>query len=447
MGRPARTRQWWIVAAVALLTAFAVGVVWIAQAVLWFGPEPPAVDYQASWSELAAEANGLANSAGENAWGLVEEASRAASAIEAEFGRGRPIDYDEAIADPESVGARALAALEARGVFELLDRLAADPRGVRPASPSPMLEQDFGLSAAREIARAQTARFVAAYRAGDEQTAAAAFRQTLALGRIVGNQPTIMERLVGIAIVGSACDKARTELTARRPSEATALAMLESLDLAAMSPAQTMLEGERIAALDTIAATLGSSRLKVMSRGAQMAKLNEVFDAMTAAAALPRSPERERAMEEIESVGDGLGRQFIVVGMLVPSIRSAIHTADVSAATVAGTRLMLAIEAYAARHGAPPEALSELTPEVLPELPGDPFNAAGFVYRRVDPAQDPLGRDYLLYSTGLDGKDDGGKTHPKGAHVAFQKAGAGFDDVFNIPPEPAAGAAEPGSGG
>lgn len=62
----------------------------------------------------------------------------------------------------------------------------------------------------------------------------------------------------------------------------------------------------------------------------------------------------------------------------------------------------LALRAYQADHGRYPETLAELAPVYLKQLPEDPFAQAGtFQYRLT-------GDSYLLYSIGVDGKDDGG---------------------------------------
>jgi hypothetical protein len=56
------------------------------------------------------------------------------------------------------------------------------------------------------------------------------------------------------------------------------------------------------------------------------------------------------------------------------------------------------------------------------------------VYRRVN--DDPHDRAYLLYSTGLDQKDDGGRapTQYRERYFAITSNSAkGFDCVFNIP--------------
>jgi len=71
--------------------------------------------------------------------------------------------------------------------------------------------------------------------------------------------------------------------------------------------------------------------------------------------------------------------------------------------------ITLAIRAYRLTRGHIPNALSELRPEYLKTLPSDPFGPGKpFNYR-------PLAKDYLLYSIGPDGKDDGGTAIDKGS--------------------------------
>ncbi|MCH8315985.1 MAG: hypothetical protein IIA64_08440, partial [Planctomycetes bacterium] len=50
--------------------------------------------------------------------------------------------------------------------------------------------------------------------------------------------------------------------------------------------------------------------------------------------------------------------------------------------------------------------LDDLVPEILAAVPIDPLHGGVFGYRLTP--DDPHGRPYLLYSTGLDRNDDGG---------------------------------------
>ena len=62
----------------------------------------------------------------------------------------------------------------------------------------------------------------------------------------------------------------------------------------------------------------------------------------------------------------------------------------------------LALRAYSAETGHAPARLEELTNRFIARLPLDPFAAQPLIYR-------PQGTNWLLYSVGADGVDDGGK--------------------------------------
>ena len=63
---------------------------------------------------------------------------------------------------------------------------------------------------------------------------------------------------------------------------------------------------------------------------------------------------------------------------------------------------VLALQAYKSEHGTYPAALAALMPGYLRVVPADPFALSGPLrYKRV-------GTNYLLYSVGPDGRDDGG---------------------------------------
>ena len=63
----------------------------------------------------------------------------------------------------------------------------------------------------------------------------------------------------------------------------------------------------------------------------------------------------------------------------------------------------LAIRAYSLEHGRNPAKLADLVPSYLPEVPKDSFGGGRLVYRLT-----PSG--YLLYSVGVNGIDDGGRS-------------------------------------
>ena len=69
------------------------------------------------------------------------------------------------------------------------------------------------------------------------------------------------------------------------------------------------------------------------------------------------------------------------------------------------TRLAFALAAYHADHNAYPAKLADLVPKYVTEVPKDVFgNGRDLHYTLQDGG-------YLLYSVGMNGKDDGGKSY------------------------------------
>ena len=86
--------------------------------------------------------------------------------------------------------------------------------------------------------------------------------------------------------------------------------------------------------------------------------------------------------------------------------RAAIQKAETKhKLMVAHVRLLaaeLALRAYESDHGRVASRLDELVTNYLIKLPEDPFSSQPLIYR-------PQGTNWLLYSVGPDGADDGGK--------------------------------------
>lgn len=96
-----------------------------------------------------------------------------------------------------------------------------------------------------------------------------------------------------------------------------------------------------------------------------------------------------------------------------------------------GTLAVLAIEQFRAANGKLPSSLAEAR---LPDA-ADPYSGLSLQYRLTDPAKEPAGRRYVVYSVGLDGKDDEGKVDPECLYCnyALYPYGAGQDLVINRP--------------
>jgi hypothetical protein len=65
--------------------------------------------------------------------------------------------------------------------------------------------------------------------------------------------------------------------------------------------------------------------------------------------------------------------------------------------------LAIALAAYQCDNGRYGEKLDDLAPKYLASVPEDLFTGKPLVYR-------PLGNGYVLYSVGVNGKDEGGRS-------------------------------------
>ena len=120
------------------------------------------------------------------------------------------------------------------------------------------------------------------------------------------------------------------------------------------------------------------------------------------------------------TLSERVGQVFACV--LLPGMTIAGRIDDEGTMQSELTRLLFALAAYHADRGVYPAKLADLTPKYVPEIPKDIFNASDLHYRSD-------GGGYLLYSVGLNGKDDGGKGFDD------RKNGEDWDDmVVRMPP-------------
>ena len=101
-------------------------------------------------------------------------------------------------------------------------------------------------------------------------------------------------------------------------------------------------------------------------------------------------------------------------------LKSTKNKHDISAAKRRLITAELALRIYQIEHGQPPTQLSDLVPRYLPRIPTDPFTEKDLIYR-------PQGTNWLLYSVGEDGKDDGG------IPATGRNLGVKGDVLFNAP--------------
>jgi hypothetical protein len=86
-----------------------------------------------------------------------------------------------------------------------------------------------------------------------------------------------------------------------------------------------------------------------------------------------------------------------------PVSRRSMQTRDKALAEIAGSKILMALQAYHDRFGKYPASINELRSKLRWEIPIDPFSGRDFIYRQT-------GSGFIFYSINFDMKDDGGKT-------------------------------------
>jgi hypothetical protein len=351
----------------------------------------------------------------------------------------------------------------------------------RPRRFDPLVPEDGSMiasllpaiSSSREGARALATR--AMLRAG-EGNAPAAWDDLLAchrLSRLAGQGTTLVDALVAIALDGIACrgDQGLLQLKLT-PSQVAA--MRADLDrLPPLPHMQKLLSsGERFCFLDSVnmMARDGCSGMTDLAGGGKKEKglfetiANSVgrrsidwdlilrmgntwYDRLAAACDKPTRAERQAEMakidRELKELQDKLkdwktnglsmllspretSSQMIghmLIALLLPAMGAATNAEDRGKTQFELNGLAFALAAYRADRAAYPEKLAALAPKYLAKLPEDPFSGSAYHYLRD-------GDGFLLYSVGMNGRDDGGKTRDDA------KEGEGWDDITVRVPVP-----------
>jgi hypothetical protein len=438
------TQRTTILTAVVLLILAGVlaPAIYFGSAWITFAADVPRTDYISEYNQLAMKAAGI-SSPEENTWTLVDAISRDIDQIAEHYGpewQDEPlyIDYSMLYAagsTPEDLAAArvGMAELDRRGVWTKLDGLAASPSAARlfQADADMLCELIQFPPSIRQASAAITARMLAAWDAGDEPGAVHSFRHGLVLARIVAQQPTPKDRVVGLSMASELRRILRNQVLAKRPDAETLQMLIAVLADHTRSPIAATLEGERLVIEQTLYNTLGTSRFKPLNRGAQIARHREIYRVATKYYEQPRGVRDPLLADQLTELTT-LGRPYLVLDILLPGFGSFMRTDDLSIADHQGTLLLMAIELFIARRGEPPNTLEDvIAAGILDKLPGDPFAPTGFVYRRLEP-QINGGPDYILYSVGFDGHDDGGN-RAETRHAAFFPQHPGTDFVFSLP--------------
>lgn len=120
-------------------------------------------------------------------------------------------------------------------------------------------------------------------------------------------------------------------------------------------------------------------------------------------------------------------RRFMLLEYAAPAFDPVVEVCYMSDQRRSATLTAIALELYKRRHGGYPATLDELVPDLLPSLPRDMFTGDVLGYLVTDDGP-------ILYSRGVDRKDDGGRP-PKGAEDPNHSAASRWlwpDEVAEI---------------
>ena len=291
------------------------------------------------------------------------------------------------------------------------------------------------------------------------------------LARLAGQGPTLIDALVAIAIDGIACAgdqrllqyarltsgeiaKTRGDLDKLPPlskmvdkiDRAEWYMFLDCVSMVAREGLASMgrladgnAEDSMIKSLISLAASATIDWDQILRKG------NTWYDRMADTFRKPTRPERHELRQKIDadlrklakSTSDlkslalsmlggpreALSQRLcqVFVALLLPAVSSAADAEDRATMQFELVKLAFALAAYCADHSGYPAKLADLTPKYVAAVPKDIFNGEELRYKRE-------AEGYLLYSVGVNGKDDGGKGYDD------RKPGETWDDlVVRVP--------------
>ena len=174
----------------------------------------------------------------------------------------------------------------------------------------------------------------------------------------------------------------------------------------------------------------------IASRAEMTGKYNEMMDQTDANLQQPlRLVDRAALEAKIRAVKQPVESiHYLLVSILFPSLENAQKSCERYLGERDGTLVGISLELYRRRHGQYPAALTELVPELLPQIPADRITGDPVKYRLID------GKP-IVYSVGADRIDDGGK-RPDSDHALdparwdVKPADAARGDWILYPPDP-----------
>jgi len=332
---------------------------------------------------------------------------------------------------------REIERLETTGFFEASGELRAVDRA---AVELPVGDFDYlvfneildRIAPLRHVVSIELARFHFAVERGDAETAERAIATCLAAARICAQQPLSFMRQYGDVNLGTMGDfiGERAEEACEIPGLADSLdAMLR--DAENLPGAERWISGERLQALAVMSSLQERIPVIMLIWGAvrdEYASINSVYDLALELSARPRAERLARAAELDTAISRA---ERTPAGLVMTGPYSVIEGEDALRARLRAARIALALEAFHLAHGVYPPTLGSLAPDFIDAVPNDPLAPDGsFRFEATE-----SGTDYMLYTVGADGQDDGGREMVGNYRwdVLEDRRKSGFDFVFHAP--------------
>lgn len=138
------------------------------------------------------------------------------------------------------------------------------------------------------------------------------------------------------------------------------------------------------------------------SRNKELRKIEEEFESLKETEKANFFDRVLARNEKPEEVGKSMGR--VLVGLLLPATSKMLESIDRTEQLHSNLLVAFALAAYRSDKGSYPAKLEDLAPKYLAKIPIDLFSGKALIYC-------PSGKGYLLYSVGVNGKDENGQTY------------------------------------
>ena len=178
------------------------------------------------------------------------------------------------------------------------------------------------------------------------------------------------------------------------------------------------------------------ARLYLATKRESKQEIDILIDWLIAEAGVEPTQVRLRGKYQQRLIELNTSWRFPFIRDLFSAPEHTIRIEDALQVEVRATLVMIAIAEYKVRQGKYPVHLDDLVPEIVAAVPFDPLTGGAFGYRLTP--DDPHGRPYLLYSTGLDRNDDGGDFDSADSLRCVVDPNARTDYTVNQPRRPMA---------